>query len=213
MMRKTLTALLVSAGVFAWSQAHATIVVTSGPTGSFPVNADFNADTPGTPPAPQGGIVFSGGGLVQQGTVANQFVAPTGDATPYLATQAGLTETLTFAPNNLFGFYWGSVDTYNTLQLFDGATLVATITGTDVNAASPTPLTFGTDSVYVEISGLGTLTSASMTTTFNAFEVDNVEVATAIPETSTWAMMLMGFFGLGFLAYRKRGQTSAIRFA
>jgi PEP-CTERM motif len=27
---------------------------------------------------------------------------------------------------------------------------------------------------------------------------------TAVPEPSTWAMMLLGFAGLGFLAYRKR---------
>jgi hypothetical protein len=26
----------------------------------------------------------------------------------------------------------------------------------------------------------------------------------AIPETSTWAMMILGFFGLGFMAYRKK---------
>jgi hypothetical protein len=30
--------------------------------------------------------------------------------------------------------------------------------------------------------------------------------ATAVPEASTWAMMLFGFMGVGFLAYRRRGQ-------
>jgi PEP-CTERM motif len=32
----------------------------------------------------------------------------------------------------------------------------------------------------------------------------------AVPEPSTWAMMLLGFCGLGFMAYRKKG---ALRFA
>lgn len=32
----------------------------------------------------------------------------------------------------------------------------------------------------------------------------------AVPEPSTWAMMLLGFLGLGFMAYRRRG--SALRF-
>ena len=26
----------------------------------------------------------------------------------------------------------------------------------------------------------------------------------AVPEPATWAMMLLGFFGIGFMAYRKR---------
>ena len=34
-------------------------------------------------------------------------------------------------------------------------------------------------------------------------------VVTAVPEPSTWAMMIMGFFGLGFLAYRKNGLRAA----
>ena len=28
---------------------------------------------------------------------------------------------------------------------------------------------------------------------------------TAVPEPSTWAMMILGFFGVGFLAYRRKG--------
>jgi hypothetical protein len=28
----------------------------------------------------------------------------------------------------------------------------------------------------------------------------------AVPEPSTWAMMILGFFGIGFLAYRRKNQ-------
>jgi PEP-CTERM motif len=31
---------------------------------------------------------------------------------------------------------------------------------------------------------------------------------TAVPEPSTWAMMILGFLGLGFVAYRRRNQTA-----
>ena len=31
-----------------------------------------------------------------------------------------------------------------------------------------------------------------------------IQVAEAVPEPSTWAMMLLGFFGVGFMAYRSR---------
>jgi hypothetical protein len=34
-----------------------------------------------------------------------------------------------------------------------------------------------------------------------------------VPEPSTWAMMILGFFGIGFMAYRRRNQTAALRVA
>jgi hypothetical protein len=30
----------------------------------------------------------------------------------------------------------------------------------------------------------------------------------SVPEPSTWAMMILGFFGVGFMAYRRKSQTS-----
>lgn len=35
-----------------------------------------------------------------------------------------------------------------------------------------------------------------------------VEVAAAVPEPSTWAMMILGFAGIGFVAYRRRNRES-----
>jgi len=35
----------------------------------------------------------------------------------------------------------------------------------------------------------------------------------AVPEPSTWAMMILGFAGVGFLAYRRKQNGSALRFA
>lgn len=32
-----------------------------------------------------------------------------------------------------------------------------------------------------------------------------------VPEPSTWAMMLLGFAGVGFMAYRRRSQSAAFR--
>jgi hypothetical protein len=37
--------------------------------------------------------------------------------------------------------------------------------------------------------------------------VDNISIA-AVPEPSTWAMMILGFCGLGFMAYRRKSQAS-----
>lgn len=44
------------------------------------------------------------------------------------------------------------------------------------------------------------------------FVVDNINVA-AVPEPATWGMMIMGFAGIGFLAYRRRTTPTAFRLA
>jgi len=40
------------------------------------------------------------------------------------------------------------------------------------------------------------------------FEISGVS---AVPESSTWAMMVLGFAGVGFMAYRRRNQGSSFR--
>jgi PEP-CTERM motif len=42
------------------------------------------------------------------------------------------------------------------------------------------------------------------------FQLTSLTQVDAVPEPSTWAMMILGFCGLGFMAYRKKG---ALRFA
>ena len=41
----------------------------------------------------------------------------------------------------------------------------------------------------------------------------DVVPTTAVPEPSTWAMMILGFFGVGFMAYRRKGNQPAVRLA
>ena len=40
---------------------------------------------------------------------------------------------------------------------------------------------------------------------FTPTRVTSSEMAAAVPEPSTWAMMILGFAGVGFVAYRRRG--------
>ena len=42
--------------------------------------------------------------------------------------------------------------------------------------------------------------------------LDNVSLSTAaVPESSTWAMLILGFFSVGFLAYRKKSDATSLR--
>jgi len=40
--------------------------------------------------------------------------------------------------------------------------------------------------------------------------LDNVSVSAAVPELSTWGMMLIGFVGVGFVAYRRTKKQAAV---
>jgi hypothetical protein len=45
------------------------------------------------------------------------------------------------------------------------------------------------------------------TTVFPGGEIRGFLLASAVPEPGTWAMMILGFAGLGFMAYRRRNTT------
>jgi hypothetical protein len=56
-----------------------------------------------------------------------------------------------------------------------------------------------------------TLTFQSTTGSAYGPALDNLSV-TPVPEPSTWAMMILGFAGVGFLAYRRKARAT-FRFA
>jgi hypothetical protein len=43
--------------------------------------------------------------------------------------------------------------------------------------------------------------------------VDNINFTAAVPEPSTWAMLLLGFAGVGLMTYRRLSSTAAFRLA
>ena len=55
--------------------------------------------------------------------------------------------------------------------------------------------------VYANVFGDGTTTWSNAN---RAFDATFSATISAVPEPSTWAMMILGFVGVGFLAYRRR---------
>jgi hypothetical protein len=45
---------------------------------------------------------------------------------------------------------------------------------------------------------------------FNAVAAPLGPVLHGVPEPSTWAMMILGFAGVGFMAYRRRNQSMSL---
>jgi hypothetical protein len=64
--------------------------------------------------------------------------------------------------------------------------------------------------------GFGTLTLGGEDIEFTPLEAiaqDGSSVTSAVPEPSTWAMMILGFCGLGFMAYRRKQNGAALSVA
>jgi PEP-CTERM motif len=90
-----------------------------------------------------------------------------------------------------------------------GATLV-----TSSGTAATTFTTYDTSTFgFLGFTSPTPFTSATFTSSiFNIPEIEYGSV-TAVPEPSTWAMMILGFFGVGFMAYRRKPTRPALRLA
>jgi fibronectin-binding autotransporter adhesin len=102
--------------------------------------------------------------------------APYQDGTNYLSVGANGQETITFDhQQNSFGLYWGSVDSFNSIEFYNANKLVASYDGSDV---APLLANGGQGSFasngYVEFLDLAPFTKVVLQSSQNAFELDNV---------------------------------------
>lgn len=140
---------------------------------------------------------------------------PPGDTTNYETVTGGGYATLTSdAGMSSFSFYLGSPDDFNSVR-FQGADFDVTLSGSAL--FNPATAFNGDQGVGRRISydfGGAVVNSITFASTGNSFEFDNLAagVAGAVPEPATWAMMLVGFFGLG-AALRAQGRRQLLQVA
>ncbi|HEU0146377.1 MAG TPA: FecR domain-containing protein, partial [Bradyrhizobium sp.] len=99
----------------------------------------------------------------------------TQDSSNYLSVGEAAHETITFDhQQNSFGLYWGSVDSFNSIQFYNGDKLVASYDGSDI---APLLANGGQNSFdsngYVELLDLAPFTKVVLSSS-QAFELDNV---------------------------------------
>jgi hypothetical protein len=107
-------------------------------------------------------------------------------------------------------FYWGSVDSYNTITLFQADGSSTSITGSMIGfGVDPDGnQTSNNSNVRVNFTAIGRgITSLRFDSTHYAFETDTF--AGAVPEPATWAMIVGGFGLLGF-ATRRRSAAKTV---
>ena len=194
--------------------------VGGAPTG---VNyANFDGLTLGSGGGTSNGVAVAfttGDGQAVQGSMSGVYAAPylsNGNGTPfgdptdgpdtttYLTTGIG-SVTLTLPGQEKYvGLLWGSVDSYNSLSLYNGGTLVGTITGKDVTSgASGDQGVLGT--FYVNITSTESFNTVVASSTQFAFEFDNVAFnPSAVPEPSSFILSFIGVLGAFGLKLARR---------
>lgn len=177
---------------------------------------DLSADLPGLSVQTQGTAQFVTGSSagfyaapVLSGANGDGFGDAGGDqtlgvnTTTYLST--GNSElTLSFSGRyDYFGLLWGSVDDYNFLDFYDGATFLGTISGSDVMlAANGSQDASGTAYVSIFLSG-GRFDRVVARSHQYAFEIDNVAVKVS-DSGATAALVVLPAGLLAFFHHRRR---------
>lgn len=151
---------------------------------------------------------------IRTGSSPSNFRAPAADTTPYLISRGGSATnpaetTATFGGQALgyFGLYWGSVDDFNSVSFFSGATSLGTFSRAQVAAAfaaagfGTLPAGTANGSTYVNFfADAGeSFDRIVFSSTARAFESDN-HAYKVIPTPA----LLPGLIGMGLAALRKR---------
>lgn len=159
------------------------------------------------------GYSLSGDAALFTGSQSNVSAAPAlaagvKDTTQYLSVQRGRTATLDTPLLRAISFYVGSLDGFNsfTFHLANGATqlftgnLLDALPFTDANGdqtgfTTNGRLTFSFDSA---------IDSVVFSSANNSLEISNIAALSAVPEPDAWAMLILGFAGVGAMIRRRR---------
>ena len=137
------------------------------------------------------------------GSSAGQYAQPANDFTQYLTVgpSNGTSVTISLTTGaNYFGFYAGSIDSYNSVMFTTAGGDSITLSGDQINAfLTTTSPANGSQNAYFNIFTDVLFTSITMGSSSNAFETDNhsfgVATPNGVPEPTSVAL-----FGLGAVA-------------
>lgn len=143
---------------------------------------------------------------------AGYFLVPGLSAQPFSGTGNWLNfgsnqrATLSFAtPQSWIGFLWGSVDSYNFIEIVDAGQVLNFRGGSGGLANGQVP--GGSGDRFAEqffAYGGSAITSITFRSTGTAFEIDRLATVSAVPEPGTSALVLAGLAAVGFIARRRQ---------
>lgn len=210
---KSVTTVFAAAALFAATAANAVTYTSSpgapDPGPAFGETLVVTFDAPNAP-----GYVWTAG------TIATTPVSIAGAARPALggsgfgyvsSAMANNFATLSTPDLKSISFYWGSIDTYNTLQVLGaGGAVVYTINGGMFPPATGNQGASATNRrVFITAGPNEVITGLTFRSTGVAFEFDNF-AADAVPEPEQWALLIAGFGLVGAAARRQRRNSGAV---
>lgn len=146
------------------------------------------------------------------GTVGNYWAVGPSDGSP------GTLNLSSIAAIGAISFVWGSIDSYNTLEVLDRVGgVLASYTGAHA-AVSPSgnqtsPFTNRVATLSFSGADQTNIGGLRLSSSSNAFEVANFSI-TAVPEPAAWAMLLIGFGFVGaFMRRQNRQQRVRMTYA
>jgi hypothetical protein len=211
-IRKVLKTIAISSAVLSASAfaAQATIVFSTGGGGTGEnvlfTNSVIAGNTLTTQTNAGTGILFTS----DEPLVAN------GGQTGLTASDGNIDSLSWTLTNSLLGY---TTAIFRVDPSATGGATALTITGTDQFVGGTFTQTLSiVPSGFFTVTALGNelITSISFTANGQLDLVDQVRLGgvttiAAVPEPATWAMIILGFAGVGFLAYRRQGRGRRIR--
>ncbi len=193
------------------------------------VTGTFGAPDPGPAPGQTLVVTFDGpnaAGYTWSGGLATSPVSISGAAMPavgpggtasafgYVSSAINPNSATLSTPNlSSISFYWGSIDTYNFVDVLGaGGATIFSIAGGQLPPSNGNQGLPSTNRRVNFVAGAGeVITGLRLSSTGVAFEFDNFAATEvldpgggAVPEPATWAMLLAGFGLVGVSARRRR---------